>query len=79
MPSGCCHNEQLEIKADNYNTTQLISNLGFAPVFICEIAFPVLDFSIHFQNSQANFLARIGEDRPPTGEDIVILVQSFLI
>jgi len=79
MPSGCCHDEKLDIKADNYNASQLISNIGFVPVLICEAAFPVLDFSIHFQNSQSNFLTHIDKDRPPTGEDIVIRVQSFLI
>jgi len=79
MPSGCCHDEKLEIKADNYSTAQLISNLGFTPVLICEIAFPVLDFSYHFQNSQSNFFTLLDKDRPPTGAGIVIRVQSFLI
>jgi hypothetical protein len=79
MPSGCCHDDKLEIKADNYNTAQLISNLGFVPVLICEIAFPVLDFSYQFQNSQSNFLTHLDKNRPPTGADIVIRVQSFLI
>jgi len=79
MPSGCCHNEKLEIKSDDFNATQLISNLGFVPVLICEIAFPVLDFSILFQNSQSNFLTHLDKDRSPTDTDIVILVQSFLI
>jgi len=79
MPSGCCHDEKLEIKSDSFNTSQLTSNLGFVPGLICEISFPVLDFSIHFQNSQSNFLTHLDKDRPPTGEDIVVRVQSFLI
>jgi hypothetical protein len=79
MPSGCCHDDKLEIKADNYNAAQLISNVGFVPVLIYAIAFPVLDFSIHFQNSQSTFLTHLDKDRPPTGADIVIRVQSFLI
>ena len=79
IQANCCHDENLEIKSDNYSAAQLISNLGFVPVLICEIAFPVLDFSIHFQNSQSNFFALLDKDRPPTGEDIVVLVQSFLI
>ncbi|HEV8511954.1 MAG TPA: hypothetical protein VGQ59_01680 [Cyclobacteriaceae bacterium] len=79
MMANCCHDEKLEIKSDSYSSTQLISNLGFVPVLICEIAFPVLDFSIHFQNSQSSFLTRLDKDRPPTGEDIVVRIQSFLI
>jgi hypothetical protein len=79
MPSGCCHDEKLEIKSDSYNTAQLISNLGFVPVLITEIAFPVLDFSIHFQNSQSSFLTHLDKNRPPTDSDIVIRIQSFLI
>ncbi len=79
MPSGCCHDEKLEIKSDDFNATQLVSNLGFIPVLICNIALPVLDFSIHFQNSQSSFLARPDKDRPPTDLDIVIRIQSFLI
>jgi|GEM_PF-1661218 len=79
MPSGCCHDEKLEIKADDYSTGQSISNPGFVPVLICEIPFPVLDLSVHFQNSQSNFLTHIDKDRPPADSDIVIRVQSFLI
>jgi hypothetical protein len=79
MPSGCCHDEKLEIKSDQYNGSQLISNLGFVPVLIGDISYPVLDFSIHFQNSQSNFVASLSKDRPPTDPDIVIRVQSFLI
>ena len=79
MPSGCCHNETIVVKSNDCNTAQLISNLGFVPVLIAEIAYPVLDFSSHFQNSQSNFLVRLDKDRSSTGADIVILVQSFLI
>ena len=79
MPSGCCHDEKLVIKSDDCSTAQLISNLGFVPVLIAEMAYPVLDFSSHFQNSQSNFLAHLGKDRPPSGADIVIRIQSFLI
>jgi hypothetical protein len=80
MPVGCCHDEKLEIKSDDCSTAQLISNLGFVPVLICEMDFPVLDFSFHFRNSQSNFFALLDKDRPPTnGSDIVIRVQSFLI
>jgi len=79
MPSGCCHNETIAIKSDDCNTAQLISNLGFVPVLIAEIAYPVLDFSFHFQNSQSSFLTRFDKDRPPADSDIVIRIQSFLI
>jgi hypothetical protein len=79
MPSGCCHNETIVVKSDDCNTAQLVSNIGFVPVLICEIAFPVLDFSYHFKNSQSNFLTILDKDRPPIGADIVIRVQSFLI
>jgi hypothetical protein len=79
MPSGCCHDEKLEIKSDDCNSVQLISNLGFVPVLIAEIACPVLDFSCYFQNPQSNFLAHLDKDRPPTGADIVIRIQSLLI
>jgi hypothetical protein len=79
MPSGCCHDERLEIKSDVCNTAQLTSNVGFVPVLIGEIAFPVLDFSAQFRYSKANFLTFPDRDRPPTGADIVIRVQSFLI
>jgi len=79
MPSGCCHDETIVVKSDDCNTAQLISNSGFVPVLICEIAFPVLDFSTHFQNSQSGFLTQLDKDRPPIDADIVIRVQSFLI
>jgi len=79
MPSGCCHDEKIEIKSDDFNTAQLISNLGFVPVLMAEFAHPVLDFLFQFQNSELKFLGRLVQDRPPTGVDIVILVQSFLI
>jgi hypothetical protein len=79
MPSGCCHDEKIEIKSDDCNTTQLILNLGFVPVLIAEIAYPVPNFSFHFQNPQASFSARMDKDRPPSGSDIVIRVQSLLI
>jgi len=79
MPSGCCHDEQLEIKSDDCSTAQLISNLGFVPVLIAEVAYPVLAISRHFQNSQSNFFTQLDKDRPPAGSDIVIRIQSFLI
>jgi len=79
MPYGCCHDERIEIKSDNFNAAQLISNLGFVPVLIAEIAYPVLDFSHHFENSQSNFLSQLDKDRPPAGSDIVIRIQSLLI
>jgi len=73
MPSGCCHDEKLEIKSDDCNTTQLIFNVGFVPVLISEIAFPILDFSTLFQNAQSNFLTHLDKDRPPT-----VRILSFL-
>jgi len=79
MPAGCCHDETLVIKSDDCSTTQLISNLGFVPVLISEIDFPILDFSLQFQNAQSNFLTFLDKDRPPAGDDIVVFVQSFLI
>jgi hypothetical protein len=79
MPSGCCHDEKITIKSDNFNVAQQLSNSGFVSFLIHEIAYPVLDFSAHFQNSQSNFLTRLDEAHPPDGPDIVILGQSFLI
>jgi hypothetical protein len=79
MPSGCCHDEKLVIKSDDCSTAQLISNVGFVPVLIGEIDFPILDFSIHFQNAQSSFLTHLDKDRPPAGADIVIRIQSLLI
>lgn len=79
MPVGCCHDEKVEIKSDNFNAAKLIANAGFVPVLICEIAFPVLDFSLHFQNSESNYLATFDNDHPPAGPGIIVLVQSFLI
>ena len=79
ITTGCCHDEQLEIKSDDCNPAQIISNVGFVPVLIGEIAFPVLDFSSQFHYSQASFLTRLDRDRPPAGADIVIRIKSFLI
>lgn len=79
MPVGCCHDEKVEIKSDDFNATQQIANIGFVAYLICEIAFPVLDFSFHFQNSQSNFLTHLDTSHPANGPGIVILVQSFLI
>jgi len=79
MPFGCCHDEKIEIKSDDFNTAQLISNQGYVPVLIAEFAYRVLDFSVQFQNAQPNFLARLDKDRPPSGVDFVIRVHSFLI
>jgi len=79
MPSGCCHDEKLVIKSDDCSTAQLISNLGFVPVLISDIGFPILDFSLQFQNAQSKFLTHLDKDRPPADSDIVVLVQSFLI
>jgi len=79
MPSGCCHDEKVEIKSDSFNLGQQVSNAGFVSFLVCEIAFPVLDFALLFPNSQSNFLAHLDKTRPPGGPDIVILVQSFLI
>ena len=79
MPSGCCHDEKLEIKSDDCNAAQLISNLGYIPVLISEIDFPILDFSLQFQNAQSGFFTHLDKDRPPTGTDIVIRIQSLLI
>ena len=79
MPSGCCRDEKVEIKSDSFNLTQPISNAGFVSFLVYEIAFPVLDFSLHFQNSQSNFLTHLDTTHPPNGPDIVVLIQSFLI
>ncbi len=79
MPSGCCHNEKVEVKSDSFKVVPQISNAGFVSFLIHETAYPVLDFSLHFQYSQSNFLARPDTTHPPDGSDIVILVQSFLI
>ena len=79
MLAGCCHNEKVEIKSDNYSPVQQIANAGFIPVSICVIAFPILDFSSHFQNSQSNFLTYLDNSHPPAHPDIIILVRSFLI
>ena len=79
MPSGCCHNEKVEIKSGDFDIVQQIAHTGFVSFLVYEVAFPVLDFSLHFQNSQFNFLAHLDKTHPPDGPDIVILVQSFLI
>ena len=79
MPSGCCHDEKVEIKSDNFTIASQVYNAGFVSFLVYEIAFPVLDFSLHFQNSQSNFLTHLDKSHPPDGPDIVILVQSFLI
>lgn len=79
MPVGCCQDEKVEIKSDNFNIAQQIANAGFVPILISEIAFPVLDFSLHFQNSESNFLLTFDNDHPPAGPEIIVLVQSFLI
>jgi hypothetical protein len=79
MPSGCCHDEKIEIKSDNFKVSQQISNAGFVSFLVYEMAYPVLDFSLHFQNSQSNFLTHLDKAHPPDNPDIVVLVQSFLI
>ena len=79
MPAGCCHDEKLVIKSDDCSTAQFISNLGFVPVLISEIDFPILDFSLQFQNAHSNFLTYLDKDRPPMDWDIVVRIQSFLI
>ena len=79
MPSGCCHDEKVEVKSDNFTTAPQISNAGFVSFLVYEIAFPVIDFSLHFQNSQSNFLTHLDQARPPDSPDIVVLLQSFLI
>jgi len=79
MPTGCCHNEKVEIKSDSFKVAQKISNTGFDAFLIHEIAFPILDFSLHFQNSQSKFLTHLDKANPPDNPDIVILIHSFLI
>ncbi|SRR5258708_30456779 len=79
MPAGCCHDEKVVIKSDNFKVAQQIANAGFASFLICEIPFPILDFSSHFRHSGSNFLTAIDDTRPPAGPGIIILVQSFLI
>jgi len=79
MPSGCCHDEKVEIKSDNFSIAQQIAHAGFVSFLIYEMAYLVLDFSVHFQNSQSHFLTHLDKTHPPDGLDIVILVQSFLI
>ena len=79
MPSGCCHDEKVEIRSDNFTVAPQVYNAGYVSFLVYEIAFPVLDFSLHFQNSQSNFLTHLDEAHPPDGPGIVILIQSFLI
>jgi hypothetical protein len=79
MPVGCCHNEKIEVKSDNYQVAQQIHPAGFFPVLIREGSFAELDFSVHFKQSKANFLTQLDPGRPPASADILILVQSFLI
>ena len=79
MPTECYHNEKVEIKSDNFKVAQKISNTGFVAFLIHEIAFPVIDFSLHFQNSQSKFLTHLDKAHPPDSPDIVILIHSFLI
>jgi len=79
MPVGCCHNEKVEVKSDDYQQAQQITPVGFTPVLIADLSFPEVDFTAHYQNSSSNFLAPLADDHPPTRSGIIILVHSFLI
>jgi hypothetical protein len=78
--SGCCHDEKVDVKSDAFKVTQLVSNIGFIPVLLSEVTFPILDFSIQFQNSSQAFISYFDDSPPPDpGAERVILIQSFLI
>ena len=79
MPGGCCHDEKVEIKSDDYQLAQPITNAGFIPTLICEFAYPILDFTSQFEKVQTSHLFYQDNSPPPGGPDIVILTQSFLI
>src|SRR5258706_304790 len=71
MPSGCCHDEKVEIKSDNFSIAQQIVHAGFVSFLIYEMAYPVLDFSLHFQNSQSHFLAHFDKTLSRNGPGAV--------
>ena len=79
MPAGCCHDEKVEIKSDDFQVAKQISVLGFVPVLISESAYPILDFTTQFENAQASHFFSLDNSHPPAHPDIVIFVQSFLI
>ena len=79
MPAGCCHDEKIEIKSDDYQFAQQITNAGFIPTLICEFTYPILDFTAQFEKVQTSHLFYQDNSHPPAGPDIILLTQSFLI
>ena len=79
MPTGCCHDEKVEIKSDDYQLAQQIPNAGFIPTLIFEFAYPILDFTSQFEKVQTSHLFYQDNSHPPAGPGIIILTQSFLI
>ena len=79
MPGGCCHDEKVEIKSDDYQFAQPITNAGFIPTLICELAYPILDFTSQFEKVQTSQLFYQDNSPPHAGPEIIILTQSFLI
>jgi len=78
MPVGCCHDQQIDVKSDNFQLTQQTSNIGFVPVLIAEFVKSFVDSSPIAQSQSYQKFSFLEVPRPP-GHDIVILVQSFLI
>ena len=79
MPAGCCHDEKVQIKSDDFKVAKLISAIGFVPVLVKELTYPILDFASQFEKVQTSELFYQDNSHPPAGTDIVILTQSFLI
>ena len=79
MPSGCCHDEKVQIKPDDFQVTKAIAATGFVPVLICQIAYPILDFNTQFEKAQLSNYFHLDRSHPPANQDIIILAHSFLI
>ena len=79
MPSGCCHEEKIEIKAADFSLSSPVLNAGFVPVLLIEFAFPILDFTSHYRGTAAGVPTHFVDAQPPGPPDILLLVQSFLI
>ena len=78
--SGCCHDEKVDVKSDAFKVSAAVSNIGFVPVLISEVSFPILDFAIQHQNSSQAFISYFDDSPPPDpGAERIILVQSFLM
>ena len=79
MQGGCCHDEKVEIASDEYQLIPQITNTGFIPALISELAFPILDFTSQFETIQTSHLFYQNISNPPADPEIILFTQSFLI